>query len=124
MNALFAALVAFALLVSLSGAAVISWPGLPGSGFLSRRVATPADVEAGNAVFSKEGVSERPLDIAIPQYALWTDEKGEKQPVILLQAERLPDGRALFGAPTLGGVRVAGFTAELELLGPEMPQSE
>lgn len=122
MNALLSGLASLSVIASLCGATVTDWPDLLESGFLSGRVAVPTDVEAGNAVFSTDGASAGPLDIAIPQYAFWTDEHGAKHPVIVIQAERLPDGRALFGAQNTDGVRMAGFMAELELLGQEKPK--
>src|SRR5258708_8594921 len=69
------------------------WPALPKQGFISGRVATPADVAAGNAVFSAAvgggGVGKStPLRIQIPQYAYYK-EGGTKIPVIVLQAERV-----------------------------------
>src|SRR5258708_37652040 len=76
------------------------WPALPKQGFISGRVATPADVAAGNAVFSAAvgggGVGKStPLRIQIPQYAYYK-EGGTKIPGIVLQAERVDiqkDGR-------------------------------
>jgi len=51
------------------------------------RVATLDDVQAGRAVFAL-GDTERPypLDMDLPQPAIWWDEDGEK-PVIIVQAE-------------------------------------
>ena len=51
------------------------------------RVATLDDVQAGRAVFAL-GDTERPypLDMELPQPAIWWDEDGEK-PVIIVQAE-------------------------------------
>ena len=70
----------------------MDWPQLPSSGFLSGRAATNADVEGGQAVFSMDGKSEGALPIAIPQYALWTDESGAAHPVVVVQAEKAPGG--------------------------------
>lgn len=69
------------------------WPPLPKQGFIRGRVATPADVAAGNAVFSAAvgggAVGKAtPLRIQIPQYAYYK-EGGTKTPVIVLQAERV-----------------------------------
>ncbi len=51
------------------------------------RVATLDDVQAGRAVFAL-GDTERPypLDMDLPQPAIWWDEEGEK-PVVIVQAE-------------------------------------
>src|SRR5215510_10539464 len=107
-------------------AATQDWPPLPKQGFISGRIATPADVAAGNAVFSA-AVSggavgkSTPLRIQIPQYAYYK-EGGTKIPVIVLQAERVdlrkeggeavqmtsvcrlkPDGKKIIGLlPKLG----------------------
>src|SRR5258707_7537117 len=69
------------------------WPALPKQGFISGRVATPADVAAGNAVFSAAvrggGVGQStPLRIQIPQYADHNDGRA-KISVILLPSERV-----------------------------------
>ena len=51
------------------------------------RVATLDDVQAGKAVFAL-GDTQRPfpLDMELPQPAIWWDEEGEK-PVVIVQAE-------------------------------------
>lgn len=51
------------------------------------RVATLDDVQAGRAVFAL-GDTERPypLEMDLPQPAIWWDEEGEK-PVVIVQAE-------------------------------------
>ena len=51
------------------------------------RVATLDDVQAGKAVFAL-GDTQRPfpLDMELPQPAIWWDEDGEK-PVVIIQAE-------------------------------------
>lgn len=51
------------------------------------RVATLDDVQAGRAVFALGDTSRPyPLDMELPQPAIWWDEEGEK-PVIIVQAE-------------------------------------
>jgi hypothetical protein len=52
------------------------WPPLPKQGFINGRAATPADVAAGNAVFSAAVAGgavgkSTPLRIKIPQYAYY-----------------------------------------------------
>lgn len=51
------------------------------------RVATLDDVQSGRAVFAL-GDTQRPypLDMPLPQPAIWWDEEGEK-PVVIIQAE-------------------------------------
>ena len=67
------------------------WPDLPVEGYITGRPATTEDVEAGNAVFSMKVDDQyvgKPVDIPIPQYAfLLDDETGNKEPVIVVQAE-------------------------------------
>jgi hypothetical protein len=100
----------------------MDWPQLPSSGFLSGRAATNADVEAGQAVFSMDGKSEGALPIAIPQYALWTDESGSEHPVVVVQAESAPGGLQIVGLLHRDGSYAAATMAELKLLGTEKPE--
>src|SRR5262249_60338051 len=96
-------------------AATQDWPPLPKQGFISGRIATPADVAAGNAVFSA-AVSggavgkSTPLRIQIPQYAYYK-EGGTKNPAIVLQAERLglrKEGGEAGQITALGGPKPGG----------------
>src|SRR5262250_328000 len=126
-----------ALLIVLfpaTDAAAENWPPLPKQGFISGRVATAADVAAGNAVFSASvgggavGKST-PLRIKIPQYAYYR-EGGTKTPVIVLQAERVdiqkPGGELVqmssVGAVKPDGKRFIGLLTNFELLGPVPPR--
>jgi len=68
------------LFVFLFGTEAVTqdWPPLPKQGFISGRVATPADVAAGNAVFSAavgggDVGKSAPLRIQIPQYAYYKE---------------------------------------------------
>ena len=74
-----------------SGDKPFAWPPLPLTGFIKGRAATSDDVRSGSAAFvlAANGVPiGRPLDIAIPQYALWRDDKtGADTPVIITQVE-------------------------------------
>jgi len=115
-------------------AATQDWPPLPKQGFISGRIATPADVAAGNAVFSA-AVSggavgkSTPLRIQIPQYAYYK-EGGTKIPVIVLQAERVDlrkeGGEAVqmtsVGALKPDGRKVIGLFTSFELLGRAPPK--
>jgi hypothetical protein len=110
------------------------WPPLPKQGFISGRVATTADVAAGNAVFSASvgggavGKST-PLRIKIPQYAYYK-ESGTKIPVIVLQAERVDirkDGGEVVQTTSVGalkpdGEKIIGLLTSFELLGPVPPR--
>ena len=100
----------------------MAWPDLPTKGFLSGRPATNADVEAGNAVFSMDGKSEGAVEIAVPQYALWVDDQGQRHPVIVVQAEKAPGGMNIVGLLNRDGSYTAATLPELELLGTEKPR--
>ena len=100
----------------------MAWPELPTAGFLSGRSANNADVEAGQAVFSMDGKSHGPLKIAVPQYAIWTDEHGTAHPVVVVQAEEAPGGLQIVGLLKSDGSYAAATMPELQLLGTEKPQ--
>lgn len=76
------------------------WPPLPTSGFITGRPATAADVAAGNAAFVAQADGEvvgEPLDIAIPQHAVYVNpEDGKRTLVFIIQAER-HRGREMLG---------------------------
>jgi len=124
------------LFVLVLGAEAVAqdWPPLPKQGFISGRVATPADVAAGNAVFSASvgggavGKST-PLRIKIPQYAYYKED-GTKIPVIVLQGERVDiqkPGGELVQMPSVGAVKpdgkkFIGILTNFELLGPAPPK--
>ena len=112
---------AFAGVLLLSTAAIAEdnmiWPELPASGFIEGRVATKADVESGQAIFSMDGQSVGSVKIEIPQYAMWKDDQGEEHPVIVVQAEKAPNGMQIVGFKTLGGQDMAATLPELRLLG-------
>jgi hypothetical protein len=121
------------VLVLCTEAATQDWPPLPKQGFLSGRVATPADVFAGNAVFSAAvgggGVGKStPIRIQIPQYAYY-NEGGTKILVIVLQAERVDiqkQGGEVVQMTSVGalkpdGRKVIGLLTSFELLGTVRP---
>jgi hypothetical protein len=123
----------FVLLISTEVAAQ-DWLPLPKAGFISGRVATPADVAAGNAVFSASvsggAVGKAtPIRIRIPQYAYYK-EGGTKIPVIVLQAERVDIQKqsgelvqmASVGAVKPDGKKFIGLLASFELLGTVPPK--
>lgn len=103
---------------------------MPKQGFISGRVATPADVAAGNAVFSAAAVGgaavATPMRIEIPQYAYYK-QGGTKIPVIVLQAERVaiqgPNAMQMnsVGAVGLDGKKFIGLLTSFELLGRAPP---
>lgn len=74
------------------------WPNLPSKNFLAGRAASQDDVNEGRAVFvlAQDGVVVgRPIDIAIPQYALM--DGGPSRPpiwVVVVQAEEVSEGKA------------------------------
>jgi hypothetical protein len=129
------ACVALLFVLFLSTEAVTQdWPPLPKQGFISGRAATPADVAAGNAVFSAivgggaVGKST-PLRIKIPQYAYYK-EGSTKIPVVVLQAERVDirkeSGEVVqmtsVGALKPDGKKVIGLLTSFELLGQVPPR--
>jgi hypothetical protein len=98
------------------------WPPLPEQKFVAGRAATRADVAAGRAVFAAEtgGVLVgKPLKVAIPQYAYYS-EGGKRTPAIVVQAEeaqglkpvgvRLADGKGRHRPPK-----------DIQLLGKKPP---
>jgi len=110
----------------LFGAAVaaprIKWPPLPKDKFVSGRIATKADLDAGRAAFvaaNGETITSKPLAIAIPQYAYFL-EKESKIPVIVIQAEET-QGMKMIGARKLDGKEVVGFFTEFQFLGHVPP---
>ena len=123
------ACVAFLIIPFLATAAAAEdWPALPERGFISGRVATPADVAAGNAVFSAAGAGAvaTPMRMQIPQYAYYK-EGGTKIPVIVLQAERVdiqgPNTVQMtsVGAVRLDGKKFIGLLTSFDLLGRAPP---
>jgi len=97
------------------------WPDLPTSGFMAGRAANVDDVKNGNAAFSMDGKSLGALPLAIPQYVFWTDENGQKHPMILVQAEQAPDGTKIVGLRNFAGQETVATLPELELLGTKKP---
>lgn len=99
----------------------MTWPALPEEGFIAGRIAENSDVGNGQAVFSLNGQSAGIIDIAIPQYALWKDEDGSEHPVIVVQAERAPDGTEIVGLLLPDGSQAVATISELTLLGQTRP---
>ena len=99
----------------------IVWPDLPTTGFLNGRTATVDDAKNGNAVFSMNGQSAGVLPLTIPQYVEWTDENGQKHPMILVQAEKGPDGTEIVGLRDFQGKDTVATLPELTLLGTKKP---
>jgi hypothetical protein len=114
-------LAAFIFLIAFQEDIEMKWPALPSGGFLTGRAAEPHDVENGDAVFSMDGKSAGHIDIEIPQYALWTDENGQKHPVVVVQAERAPTGLEIVGLLMPDGSHAAATMPELKLLGTRKP---
>jgi len=126
-----AALLMLPLLVTEAGAQ--DWPPLPKQGFISGRVATAADVAAGNAVFAASvggggAGKSTPLPIKIPQYAYYRKD-GTKIRVIVLQAERVDIQQGAksvqmtsVGAVGPDGKKFIGLLTSFELLGQVPPR--
>ena len=97
------------------------WPDLPTTGFTKDRAATIEDAKNGNAVFSMDGKSNGAIHVTIPQYVLWTDEQGEKHPMILVQAEKAPNGMEIVGLRNFEGKETVATMPEITLLGTKKP---
>ena len=110
-------------IVSTSAVAGASeWPELPASEFISGKPATEQDVAEHRAIFSMAGKSQGPLSIEIPQYVLWTDENGAEHPMILVQAERAPDGSEIVGLRGFDRSEMVATLPEVKLLGKWKPE--
>ncbi len=102
------------------------WPDLPSSGFIVGRLATKADVKAGNAVFHFDHINDTeraPLDIKIPQYAIRYSKIAalENEPVIIIQAESIGTTK-LLGYRNINTSRTgSGLLSEFNLLGTRKP---
>ena len=95
-----------------------AWRDVP---HVQGRLAVPADVEAGRAVFYLDAAAQRcaPADLHLPACAIQTLDDGSERPVIVIQAEVL-GGETVAGVRYLDGSRGVCFAAELELLpGPD-----
>ncbi|WP_157032803.1 hypothetical protein [Sphingomonas changbaiensis] len=99
----------------------VNWPELPKSRFIVGRPATLEDAKAGNAIFSTNGTGAGAVMLAIPQYVLWSDEQGAKHPMILVQAEKTPDGQTIVGLRDFSGQESVATLPEVELLGTKKP---
>jgi hypothetical protein len=105
----------------------MTWPTLPRMGFIVGRPATADDVARGSAVFcqqSDDAQQSEPLDVEVPQYAIWHGADEAEVPAILVQAEHHitdPDGDAVFGLRTLDGREVVASGSEVSLLGEQVP---
>lgn len=100
------------------------WPSIPKTGFISGRIATQADLDAGNAVFvSSAGGQQigKALDIEVPQFAVFHDaESDQRTRVIIVQAEEA-NGTMLVGYREVGtGITGLATLPEFELLGRQV----
>lgn len=119
---------ALALLVPLvTSAGDIAWPDLPKACFVKGRPATEDDLTKGCAAFVikiQGKVPSRPLNIAIPQYAIHVEDgTGKEGPVIIIQAEEGQGiqtvGFMIVGTSSMG----ASLLREVRLLGTKKPVS-
>lgn len=106
------------------GGEVVQWPDLSTVKSVSGRAATVRDVEQGAAAFvlQSDGVNVgQPIDMPIPQYALYTDaETGEVVRAVVVQAEHAM-GIDMFGALDLeNGGFIISIPSDFELLGQEI----
>jgi len=108
------------------------WPDLPTAGFVTGRIATQQDVEAGNAVFAATSEPGEPgstpgasVPLEIPQFALLDDrESGTLVRVVAIQAERVL-GRDIVGYRRIDDGRLgAGMRQEFTFAGREPALTE
>lgn len=112
-----------ALVSSSASSANRAWPALPKSGFIAGRLATEADLKRGDGVFlslidGKPGGA--PASIRIPQFA-YLVEKGERRPVVVVQAETNERG-TFVGMRDAAGHEYVATDAEVVLLGSKRPR--
>jgi hypothetical protein len=67
------------------------------------------------------GQGKGALPIEVPQYVLWTDDKGNKHPMILVQAEKAPDNSDIVGLRDFYGKETVATMPEVTLLGTKKP---
>lgn len=99
----------------------LNWPDLEKFGFVSGRHATEQDIADQKAIFvakTDDGYIGTPIDIELPQYAIYTDEKdGQKYQVIVIQAEKA-QGMEIYGAININdGSGLISIPADFQLLG-------
>lgn len=94
-----------------------NWQNLP---VMRDRIATNEDVSAGNAVFNlrpEDGVA-MPINMRLPQTAIYYHEDQRQIPVIIVQAEELGDNK-IIGMYTLDGEVMIGALTEVDLVEPD-----
>ena len=96
--------------------------GVRASGrFIKGIAATPEDVASRKAVLSV-GPNARPLEVDIPQYAIYEDkETGEQSLHIIIQAEEVNGFRLIGGLRAGDGKELAGFQSDFQFLGQVPP---
>jgi hypothetical protein len=112
-----------ALVSSSASSANPAWPALPKSGFVAGRLATETDLKRGNGVFLSliDGKpSGAPASIHVPQFA-YLVEKGERRPVVVVQAETNERG-TIIGMRDAEGREYVATDAEVILLGSKRPR--
>ncbi len=109
------------LLVSVSTfSEEFKWPDINGFDVVSGRHAIEQDIAEQKAVFvakTDEGYIGIPIDIKLPQFAIYTDsEKNEKYPVVIIQAERAQE-MDMYGAINLqDGSGIISIPSDFDLL--------
>lgn len=97
-------------------------PDLSKTRFVSGRAATADDINSGAAVFElRDGETPigSPIEISVPQYALFNNE-GTSIPVVIIQAEQTR-GQRLIGAIDTSGKPIVGLFTDFTLLGTQKP---
>jgi len=89
--------------------------------FIKGIAATTEDVASCKAVFSA-GPNARPLEIGVPQYAMYEDkETGEYSLHIITQAEEANGFRLVGALRVSDGTQLAGFQSDFKFLGRFSP---
>ena len=108
----------------VAGADRVQWPALAGIPFIEGRAATEEDVDNRSAVFvlkADDLYIGTPIDIELPQYALYHNEKGEAEQVIVIQAEEAQGKKVLGAVQVKTGQYLVGLFHDFELLGTDGP---
>ncbi len=105
----------------------MTWPALSEFAFVSGKAATTEDISAGRAAFVLQdagGPIGEPLDISVPQYAIYrNEESGTQTPCVIIQAEQAR-GQRLIGASMLPARSfTVGLLSNFELLGTTPPST-
>jgi hypothetical protein len=96
---------------------VSKWPEVPAT---KNRLADENDVREGRAVFYQIGEAAVAIwPAGLPALAVLTNEEGRRIPVVVIQAERSPNGRTIAGARYFDGGNLVCTAEELRPADPD-----